>query len=61
LLQRGEENMSKDEDWADSQPYDLDELLGPPSRSIKKKWKEQKEIEKFMRRKIDAVQRSNLE
>jgi hypothetical protein len=53
--------MSKEEKWADSQPYNLDELLGPPPRSIKKKQKEQKEIEKFMRRKIDAVQRNNLE
>jgi hypothetical protein len=53
--------MSNEKDWADSQPYDVDELLGPPPRSIKKKSKEQKEIEKFMRRKIHAVQRNDLE
>ena len=45
--------MNREEDWwADSQPYNLDELLGPPPRSIKKKWKQQKAIEKWMEEKI---------
>ena len=57
----GKEMRLMNENWADSQPYDLDELLSPPPGSIKKKWKQQKEIEKFMRRKIDAVQRNALD
>ncbi len=37
--------MSNEEDWADSTPYDIDELLGPPPRGFRRRWEWYKKME----------------